>query len=514
MNEAPTDMAEIQSSSDTNVTVEMGVAALRLHPLSLLLKLAKLLPQFIYIIPALYFGISKGGGSALILPAIAAIIALSMGAAYLQWRRFSYQVGEEEIRIASGVFSRNKRSIPYERIQDVNVEQKLLARLLGLASVKFETGSAGSDDGVLNAVSLERAEELRDIIRKRKAGIAAQDTGEAAILQEIAEAEEVEPVFAMDSRRVLTAGIFNFSLVIFAVLGAAAQNFDFLIPDEMFDADYWIDRMDAPGKIGSLGIWAQIVGLVGGLFSLIFIGLFTGITTTFFREYGFRLDRTENGFRRRRGLTTLTDVVMPLHRIQAASILTGPIKRRFGWHHLKFQSLASDGKNSDHSVAPLATLNEIDRIMAEPGIRREAGKDYLPVMAAHWIVPSVIFTLLIIVSGTALGTLVDNRLFWLMLLIAPLILILWLRWKHHKYVLTDGQLFVREGFWRQKCTILPIRKVQSVDISQSFLARALGNANIVIGVAGGSGILPLTIHAVAAEKCEPLRAELLSPHQR
>ncbi|WP_164118898.1 PH domain-containing protein, partial [Sphingorhabdus sp. Alg239-R122] len=82
---------------------------------------------------------------------------------------------------------------------------------------------------------------------------------------------------------------------------------------------------------------------------------------------------------------------------------------------------------------------------------------------------------------------------------------------HHKYVLSDNQLFVREGFWRQKCTILPIRKVQSVDISQSFLARALGNADIVIGVAGGSGILPLTVHTIAQQECQNLRAKLLTP---
>ena len=89
---------------------------------------------------------------------------------------------------------------------------------------------------------------------------------------------------------------------------------------------------------------------------LLAIGVISGIVRTVLRDYGFRLDRVPAGFRRRRGLLTLTDVVLPKHRVQAGLILTGPIRRHFGWRELKFQSLAQDSKaGSDHSVAPLAS---------------------------------------------------------------------------------------------------------------------------------------------------------------
>ncbi len=502
-------------AADNADVMEDDAAVLRLHPLSLLLSFLKLIPQFIYIIPALFFGMSKGGALVFVLPAIGALILVSVAISYLKWRRFSYQVGEEEIRISSGILSRNKRSIPYERIQDVNVEQKLLARVFNLAAVKFETGSAGSDDGVLNAVSLDEASRLRDIIRQRKAGIASNTMADAdsPATPDAASAEEEEedtPIFIMDDKRVFIAGLFNFSLIIFAVLAAAAQNFDFLIPDEIFDRDYWIERVDAGKQITGLGLWSQILGLISAVIGLVILGLSTGVITTFLREYGFRLDRTKNGFRRRRGLTTLTDVVMPLHRIQAATVLTGPVRRRFGWHHLKFQSLASDGgKESDHSVAPLATTDEMDRIMAEPEIVREAAAEYLPVRQAYWIQPVIIYSALIAAIGGALAWFLDARLLWLLALILPIIFFMRLHWKHHKYVLTGGQLFVRSGFWRQKLTILPIRKVQSVDIYQSFIDRALGNVSVVLGVAGGSGIIPLTVHDIYEEDGYTLRHALL-----
>ncbi len=480
---------------------------LRLHPLSLVLRFIKLLPQLIYIVPALYVG-----GTRFMGPILLGVLGIGMLVAWLTWYRFSYQIGAEEMRISSGVLNRNTRSIPYERIQDVNVEQKLLARLLGLAAVKLETGSAGNgNDGELNAVSLAEAERLRDVIRRRKAGLADQPA--ASVDSEAAVAvQEAAPIFAMDNRRIFIAGLFNFSLVIFALLGAVFQNADFLVPDDFYTSDFWLTRVDSGKSFAQIGIMAQIIGALAALAGLIFIGMATGIIRTFFREYGFRLDRTENGFRRRRGLTTLTDMAMPLHRIQAASIITGPIKKRWDWHILKFQSLASDGKNeSDHAVAPLAHPHEIDRIMAEPGIVRETAAPFAPVTKAYWGVPAAGFAVLLALVSAALAIFADLRLLGLLVLIVPITAILWLRWRHHTYVLANGQLFVREGFWQQKLTILPVRKVQSVDIAQSFLGRAFGHASVVIGVAGGSGLLPLTVHDMAEEQSRQLRAQLLAP---
>ena len=94
----------------------------------------------------------------------AVLLILFMAAGlFLYWRRFEYRVGENEIRIDSGILNRTHRSIPFGRIQDVDITQGPVARLLGLARVKFETGgSAGEEEGVLQAILLERAQELRE----------------------------------------------------------------------------------------------------------------------------------------------------------------------------------------------------------------------------------------------------------------------------------------------------------------------------------------------------------------
>lgn len=490
----------------------------RLHPLTLLMNLVRKGPQAAVGFFALLFSAPDEVSTLAEVIALLAIIAL-FGNEFYSWWRFTYRLGDEELRIASGLFNRNVRSIPYERIQDVNVEQGPLARILGMAKVRLETGSSGSgDEGVLDAVDLAEAQRLRDVIRLRKAGgaaavpaVATPDAAPAAPAAATARTETAHrAIFAMDSRRILIAGLFNFSLVFFALVGAVFNNLDFLIPDDLIDPGHIIDKAGLKDVFDALDLATQIIGILAALVGLVVIGTLGGIIRTVLREHGFRLERTETGFRRQRGLLTLTDVVMPLHRIQAAVIETGPIRRRLGWYTLKVQSLASDSdKESDHSIAPLAHADEVRSILRETQIGWEMDYQAMqPVDPAMWWVP-LVFALPVPMIGIGLSASLANPWLGLLYLLLPLVpLSSWLHWRAHRYALQGDQLYVRDGFWAQRLTLLPLRRVQSVDIKQSAVSRFIGLADVAIGVAGSSG--PVTIHALPLTEALALREKLLS----
>lgn len=481
----------------------------RLHPLTLLLNLARQLPQALLGLMALRLSGPDEIRSWVVLIAFFAIVAL-LGTEFWKWWRFSYRLDAEELRIASGILNRNVRSIPYERIQDVNLEQGLLARMLGMAKVRLETGSSGSgDEGVLDSVDLAEAGRLRDVIRLRKAvqaGGVAPSAGSAPALP----AAEAAPLFAMDTRRVLTAGVFNFSLVFFAVVGALVNNLDFLLPGDIWDPRHLLDLLGLEDIFAALDLAARVLSIIAALIGILVIGLIGGIIRTVLREHGFRLDRTETGFRRRRGLITLTDVVMPLHRIQAAVIATGPVRRRLGWFELKVQSLASDSdKDSDHSIAPLAHEDEVRAILGETGIRWDTDHAAMRgVDPAMWWVP-LAFALPVPMIGIGVSATLANPWIALAFGLLPVVpLISWMHWRAHRYALEGDQLYVRDGCWAQRLTLLPLRRVQSVDIRQSAVSRFIGLADLSIGVAGRSS--PVTVHSFPLGEAIALRARLLT----
>jgi putative membrane protein len=94
---------------------------------------------------------------------------------------------------------------------------------------------------------------------------------------------------------------------------------------------------------------------------------------TITRDYRFRLTRTAAGFRRQRGLLTLSEAVIPLRRVQLAILGTGWLRKRFGWFRLDFQTLGADVQKSGYQpAAPFGRMDEIVPILAE------AGMDALP----------------------------------------------------------------------------------------------------------------------------------------
>ena len=474
----------------------------RLHPLYLITGLGKALRGAWGLVAGTAVFVTQGRWWLAAALGVGFVI-LSVGSLLLKWLKLEYRVGDDELRIDSGFLNRTSRAIPFDRVTDVDLEQGPLHRLFGLARVRLETGaSAGakSEDGVLDAIALDRAEALRDHIRSRR-GIAA-----VPVVDQV----ELPPLFAMDRRRVAIAGLFNFSLAVLAGLFGVTQTLGNVIGFDPFRRAFWIDLLSRFESTRNTVFAHEYLAAIAGSILLIILGAATGLVRTALREHGFRLDRTATGLRRRRGLATLTDVTIPAKRVQAAIIGSGPARRAFGWCALKLQSLAMDGARGDHVVAPLAHPDEAAAVLASLGWPAAPDADqWRPLARGHFT------SVALVLAGLGAMTLAAA---WLVgpsaLLGLPLLAVAagtrWLEWRHARYALSGEILFVEHGWWRQKRVILPAAKVQSVELNESFWTRRFGFCRLRLGVAGGGGFAGHGVPAIARVDAENLRCQLLS----
>ncbi|WOF43749.1 PH domain-containing protein [Sphingopyxis indica] len=485
----------------------------RLHPATLLLAIVKLGPRSVNFLPALA-AIGIAGKWIYVVPALGLFLLLSLVFAWLAWLRFRFAVGADEIVIESGVLARQHRTIPFDRIQDVSIEQGLVARALGIATVGFETGAGGGkkDDARLDAIGLGAAQALRATIRAhRGTAVPVIATGAGGGAEAAAPATEDRLLFAMSPKRLLVAGLFNFSLAALAVVGAAMQLFDNVLPFDfnIFNPLDWIDIAEQYGLDQWVVAHRWVAG-VGAAISLLFIGFASGIAMTFLANWDFRLTREPRALRRTRGLTTRTDVALPVRRVQAAIIVTGWLRRRFGWHELRLQSLASDGeKEKDHQVVPFGRLGEIDAVLAEIGIARP-GADR-PWAHSHRIVALGGFVGAGIAAlGSVIALAVGQPTGWIPLAIAPLIAAgAWISAHFHGWAEVGEMVAIRSGWIKPKTTLLPFASVQSVDLATDFILRPLGLATLRFGVPGGSALGSHEIPAIPLDIAKALRARIL-----
>ena len=95
---------------------------------------------------------------------IIVIVAAGVGLLYLQWKKTAYRYDDRVVEFKHGIVAKAHRHANFMRIQSVDVQQPFLARILGLATLVFDV--AGGSDSNITILYLKKAqaEQLRDII--------------------------------------------------------------------------------------------------------------------------------------------------------------------------------------------------------------------------------------------------------------------------------------------------------------------------------------------------------------
>lgn len=104
--------------------------------------------------------------------------------ARMSYNRYLYEVTHDEIKIEKGIIWKKYISIPYERIQNVDIRRGIIARMLGFSTVDIETaGQSGfgkygvrfgrrghqryESEGHLLAIDIVGAEKIREFVMKK-----------------------------------------------------------------------------------------------------------------------------------------------------------------------------------------------------------------------------------------------------------------------------------------------------------------------------------------------------------
>lgn len=105
-------------------------------------------------------------------------IMLSYLWARLSYRFYRYELSDLGFRKESGVIIKSYVTIPYSRIQNVDIYRGILSRILGLSDLQIQTAGSSATvgrygargmgaEGRLPGISHEMAEQLRDELIRR-----------------------------------------------------------------------------------------------------------------------------------------------------------------------------------------------------------------------------------------------------------------------------------------------------------------------------------------------------------
>ncbi len=111
----------------------------------------------------------------IILGAIVLLVLLFVWA-MLARHFYRYELSENGFKSEQGVLSKKYVTIPYDRIQNVDIHRSILSRVLGLSDIQIQTAGTsgvsmgrwgGGSEGRLPGIAKEDAEKLRDELIER-----------------------------------------------------------------------------------------------------------------------------------------------------------------------------------------------------------------------------------------------------------------------------------------------------------------------------------------------------------
>ena len=93
--------------------------------------------------------------------------------ARMTYNRWKYEFTETNLKLERGIIWKGYSNVPYERVQNVDIQRGIIARMLGFSSVHIQTagfsyGTRGHGaEGYIPAVDMAHAEQIRDFLMKK-----------------------------------------------------------------------------------------------------------------------------------------------------------------------------------------------------------------------------------------------------------------------------------------------------------------------------------------------------------
>ena len=460
----------------------------RFHPLTIVFALGGELRNFL--LPAVFATMTASEGNeaerfflVFLVPGVILAVA--------RYFFSTYRYDATELVVRTGVIFKNERHIPYARIQSVDAVQNVLHRLWGVVDVKVQTGTTGQAEATLSVLPFEALDEMRQRVFQGRA-VAAPATEEAASVSEPqAHVPEAQTVLRLSLRDRALAGLLDNRgwVVIGAAWGLA---FESGILDRFEELD--------------IASWPAYASILVGLFVMAPV---LSMGWAIIRLHGFHLTLRAGDLRTEFGALTRVTATIPLRRVQALKIHQGPGHVWTSRASVRVETAggsASGRASSEREwVAPLIALASLPAFVAT--VLPDADLSSLTWMKVD---PRAFYRRRVVALGTAtvIGALTAPWLgvMWAMSLTAALA-VLWLI-SGHMYVAslgwarTDRVIAFKSGWLRRSLVIVPLAKIQAVELGESPFDRRHRMASLSVDTAGAGAHsidIPYLSRSVAEE---------------
>lgn len=447
-----------------------------------------------------------------LIPVVLLLFVVRPIARYLTFR---FKVTDTAFLVKSGILSRKRLTLSFDRIQSTNISEPFYFRPLGLVNLSLESAGSSDEEVTLPGITAEQARAVkRQILGTSDTASIGHEPTEVG--QSYAERLINSTLEDDDSSRLITHrpipeliryGISNNrALAILGILSAAFWQLDDTIFEVMFEKAMDGALAFVPSGALYTGLLVATLVVIGGLLFALISSLGAVV-----QHYNYTLRAEADRLTRSEGLFEKKETHISRTKIQFVRFSQPLLAMLLARWHGSVRQVGHAKKNAGNSdttlIVPSLTEDLLEKVSFD--IFEHRGLTQVPFIGIHrhylWKtvigdfgIPTAIATISLTINLGQIG---------LLGLLFPVLTIPFveLRRRRYGYQMTDTHMVLRSGFIGSTKAIFALHKVQSVAISRSPGHRRAKLASVRFNLAGSH----LTLPYIPLETAEHIREACL-----
>jgi len=433
-----------------------------------------------------FLGRNSSSYSSYVLPAVIGVSLLSMIWAVISYFKYYFYIKDDELVIEKGVLSKTKLNIPFDRIQSVNFQQNIIHQITKVKKLEIDTAGSSGNEFSMEALSLEKADALRDLILKRKQELLQFSTTEDAEEEVLEVEEERTLILNLSIEELIKVGVsqnhFRSAGLIFAGI--------FYVLTQLNDIGLGVDdRIE--GYI-TQGMLPGLIAIVVITILFLMISFLISLVRSVLVYFNLKLWRLGDKYKLEKGLFTRKETTAVDQKIQIMEWSDNPLKRLFNYFDVQLKQASSvQVKSASSIVIPgcnpthVKTLqNNWLRHMVYQSLDKQS-------VSHHYLIRKLLYNALfgVLFIGVVYILKPEFILFPILFTVYKLASS-WLQYRKRSYAVTDDVLYIGRGTFGFHHAIMPLFKIQSVSLTESLYETRRGLASVNVLTASGSMLIP------------------------
>lgn len=423
---------------------------------------------------------------------------------YLKYLNFTFflDAENEEFIITYGVFNKTKTAIQLRKIQQVNINQSFIQKLIGVYELDVDTAGSNKKEGTIKAISHELALELKFRLLENetiKSEFVTEETSSEETEQNLIEA--AHPFIKISFLSLLKVGItsnYGRSIALLVIFFSTIyENFQNFVDENNVYKE----------KVGSY-IDKNLVlqTILISILLLFVVVLVVNVIRIVFKYFDYRIARQKGSLLLSFGLLNTKSTIIKPEKVQITTVKRNYFQKKMGILELKIKQATGGEEEERKSVIEIPGCSEMERdailkllfhqipekgLMLRPNFRK------------------LVFSVFLLIGLPLLGFIAVG--YWLEPIlfeynyVVPIYVIFIGLIQYYKF--KNNQLFIHQNFiikqsgaWDISNDIIEPSKIQAITTSQLFWHKKSDIGSIILHTAGGNIAFQLGNYSVLKQQ--------------